>query len=150
MQQTLKQISVIYLALLGAQTIAFLVVYSFWSRNILTSENDLFPFYFAVPGLTLAGIVTAQLINRQRMIQAGKLNFSLKQKIEHYKTTVLVRSAILEGVNVFAVIAAFVSGNIGFLIYFIIGFLLFLYYWPTQGKFEDAYQITGSESAQLR
>ena len=74
----------------------------------------------------------------------------MPRKLTHYKVSVLLRSAIIEGVNLVAAIAALVSGNINLLLYFAVGMLLFLFYRPSRDNFSQRYNVSAGEIAQIQ
>ena len=155
MHRSLKETNITYFVLLVGQLVfAGIVVYLI--NNDQSEPFDVnsielpIPFHLITPALMLGGITIAFLLNQQRNKQAERYNFELPRKLMHYKTSVLLRSSILEGVNLFSVIAALVSHNISYLYYFVFGILVFLYFRPSFANFSTTYKLSASELGQIR
>ena len=138
-----KALTTTYLALLGIQLLKAVGVILFLQRNPGLGFEDIFPFAIVVPLLTLGGMVITFLINQNRTKQGHRSSFSGDQKMKHYRITVLLRSTILEGVNLFAVLAAMVTGNLGYMVFFGLGLLYFLYLKPSKRELEGQYALGG-------
>ena len=130
---------------------AAMVIILVQGNNLDTSITvEGLPMQLIVPVMLLGGVGIAYFLNDQRMRHAGNMKMAtLGQKLNHYRTSVLLRSAIIEAVNLFAIIAALILNNLSYLIYFGVGLLAYLYYRPTTQKFIDQYRLDGSETAQL-
>lgn len=139
MGRPFRDINITYLALFGIQIITMSGVVLFMQRNPGFGSDDAFPFMMTVPILFVSGIAIAFLIDRNRNRQAPTLNFSGFQKLRHYKTTVLLRCTIIEGVNLFIALAALVTGNWLYILYFSVGLLIFLYFRPAKPAFQRLY-----------
>jgi hypothetical protein len=85
----------------------------------------------------------AYFLNRQRRVQGVNLE-TLDEKAQHYRFSVIVRSAILEGANLLAIIAAMMDLNMTYLLYFIVGLLAFLFFRPSINEFCKAYDVEKS------
>jgi len=102
-----------------------------------------------VPPVILAGAGSAYLLNRERQAQLGHLT-GLAAKAEHYRASVIIRSALMEGANLFAIIAALIDVNMTYLLYFAVGLLAFVYFRPSEAEFSRAYDLSAAEQEQLR
>ena len=141
MRPVLRDIRITYIALLGIQLILGGSVYYFLQQNEDFGFSDVFPFQLAVPTLLISGLAIIWTLNRTRTRQARQLNISSFEKIRYYKTTVLLRSTVLEGINIFIILAALVTGQIQYLIYFLVGLAAFLYFRPKQTELDGLYGI---------
>ena len=148
---TFKEINITYLALLlGQVAIGGIVTFLIFNGNPVDGEGTApYPLGTIVPALTFAGLGVAYFLDNQRKTQAATFNFDLPRKLNHYKISVLLRSAIIEGVNLVAAIAALVSGNINLLLYFAVGMLVFLYYRPSRDNFLQRYKVSAGEMGQI-
>ncbi len=70
--------------------------------------NDIF--MILAPLLALIGLITAQFVYRNRLIQLKTLP-DLKQKLTAYRGAFIVRTALIEAPGLFAVIAFLLTGN---------------------------------------
>lgn len=148
----MKQISTIYLALLSGQMLfAAVVIIMVQGNNLDTSITvEGLPMQIIVPVMLLAGVGIAYFLNNQRMTHAANmLKATLPQKLNHYRISVLLRSSIIEAVNLFSIIAALILNNLSYLVYFGVGILVYLYYRPSNQKFIDAYRLDAADAAQI-
>ncbi len=148
---TFREINVTYLALLiGQLGIGAIVVFFIYNGNPVDGGTPApYSFSMVIPALFVGGLGVAYFLDNQRKTQAATLNFDLPRKLNHYKISVLLRSAIIEGVNLCAAIVALVGGNISYMLYFAVGLLVFLYYRPSKDAFINRYKISASETAQI-
>ena len=153
MNQSMKQINTIYLALLGGQMLFAAVVIILVQGNNLDNRITVegLPMQIIVPAMLLGGVGIAYVLNNQRMQHAQNMasKANLGQKLNHYRVSVLLRSAIIEAVNLFSIIAALILNNLSYLIYFGVGLLAYLYFKPSNQKFINAYRLDGAEASQL-
>lgn len=149
MKGPFRAIQTTYLALLGGQLIFAFIVYQVLKRGGLPNNLD-YPFEWITPLLTFGGLGIAYLLHRQRQKQARTLSFGLSRKVIHYKTSVLMRSAIIEGVNLFPLLAAFVENSLHYMVYFAVGLGLYLFLYPSKQHFIHYYNIDPGQAAQLR
>ncbi len=148
----MRAIQTIYLALLGGQMLFAAVVLILVRGNNLDTDIRIegLPMNLIVPVLLLAGVLVAYFLNNQRMRHAGNMgNANLVQKLNHYRVSVLLRSAIVEAVNLFSIIAALILNNLNYMIYFAVGILVYLYFKPSTQDFSDRYKLDGADMAKL-
>lgn len=101
------------------------------------------------PFLTLAAFAGAWFINQTRVAQGVELK-GLNEKTGHYRTTIVIRSAIIEGGNIIMLIVYLLSGRPIHLIWFAVGMLLFLYFRPSHSNLVRNYQLSFEEESQLK
>lgn len=145
MKAFFQQLYVIFLALLAGQLLFAGVVYYLVSNNMMDSQpmEDAI-FKNLVPILIIAGAGAAYWFNRQRG-QSGQAVETLAAREQHYRSSVIVRSALMEGANFFAIIAALITQNLVFLLYFAVGLLAFIYFRPSKDEFINQYDLTQEE-----
>lgn len=141
MKNFFQQLSILYLGLLAGQIIFAGVVYFLVSQRMADGEPfDPGVFRVLVPLAILGGAGTAYFLHRQRQAQGAEIE-GVSAKAEHYRASVILRSAMQEGVNLFAIIAALVTQDMTFLLYFAVGLLAFLYFRPSREELSRDYGI---------
>ena len=149
MKPVFQQLNVLYYALLGGQLLFAGVVYFLLSNDMTAHAPPAASvFQWLVPPVILAGAGAAYLLNRRRQAQLYQLT-DLPGKADHYRNSVIIRSALMEGANLFAVIAALIDVNMTYLLYFAVGLLAFVYFRPSKEEFSSAYDLNAAEREQL-
>lgn len=146
MKDQFKSINILWLALLAGQLIFFTVIYFVMPG---TGSSDLGIFETLVPIFLLGALTVGYYINKMRMNQGAELE-GLEQKLEHYRATVIMRSALFEGANLMAVIAMFLDRPEPYLVYFAVGVAAFIFFRPSIEKFISGYQLKEQEAQELR
>ncbi len=138
MQEKITQLQVIFLALaLGQLLFCFVVVYLILTNSLpVTDMGAITSIVLPLELMSIIGL--AYVLNRQRLSQGASLG-SPKEKIQHYRVTVILRLALVEGANLFALVIAMLESELALLAYFAVGMLAFLYFRPVKGEFEQAY-----------
>lgn len=80
----------------------------------------------------------------------GKLLNGFVEKLEHYRATIILRSALLEGANLICIIFFFLDQNYFFLLLFLMGFVAFLLVRPSVDTFKENYKLNEEERMELR
>lgn len=137
---TFRQTNIIFYALLAGQILFCLVIlFAISDPETRQSGWPAFPFGMILP-IVMASIVGAVfVINRwrgQRSVASGN-----GAKFNNYRTIVLLRSALIEGVNLFSLVLFLVENNATYLIFFGFGLLLFLYFRPSMDEFRQFYDV---------
>jgi len=140
-----RNIQILFYSLLLGQLILAGVAY-FLNRGKDPSDASMTnaDFAFAVPAVLLAGFLGAYLIDKRRAA-SPPIKAEIGQKLEHYQTSVLIRSALLEAPNLLSAIAYLLSGEQIYLIYFALGIGAFLMFRPTLSQLQQRYMIKASE-----
>ena len=151
MQNLWRQISTLYAALLIGQVLfALAIIVLIYSREpVDTSE---LPLQYPMLGLLIVGlcIMTAFYFNNLRQNQAQSLQIDLGAKLLHYRTSILMRSAIIESGNLFCLILVFLTQGISPLLFFAVGLVAFVYFRPTLDNMIQMYHLTAQEALELR
>ncbi len=146
-----KQTSLVYTALfIGQLLFAVLVIWMITSKGANATDGyrsytlEQLPLIIALTGLT-----GAFLMNRLRTSQGAGLQH-IGQILQHYHTTVILRSAILEGCNLIVLTLALLHGNLLYLIYFGLGMAGFLYFRPSPEGLANEYGLTRQQEEELK
>jgi len=100
------------------------------------------------PFLGLGAFTIAWYVHKMRSAQGMNLK-ELQAKKMHYRTTVLLRSAMIEGGNIILLVAYLLSGRPIHLAWFAAGMLFFFFFRPSPGNFVRDYQLSFDEANQL-
>lgn len=148
-KETFRQINIIYYALLAGQ-ILFCSVIVFALQDPETRQTGWpeAPFGLIVP-IVLASLLPLVFFINNRQLQQAAEQENLLSKLAHYRTLVLLRSALIEGANLFCLVCLLLENNSTFLIFFGAGLLLFLYFRPSVNEFLQHYQLNGSEKTEF-
>ena len=102
------------------------------------------PFHLVAPILMLSCISIGSFLFTKKMEEA-KSQTGLFEKIQHYKSSIILRSALLEGANLICIIFFFLENNYFFLLLFLIGMGAFLLVRPSEDNFKEKYRLTEEE-----
>ena len=143
-QENFKQLDVIYFALLAGQ-ILFAGVSIFLNdfRMEMGIENNIF--LYIIPLMGFGVILLDGWIQGKRKEEAAKMETGLDEKIMHYRQTTLIRSALIEGVNLLAIVGYFLTSNLYLLVFLGLGLLLFLQVKPSKAHFIKLYKLASSD-----
>ncbi|MFN7118833.1 MAG: hypothetical protein ACK4TA_18685 [Saprospiraceae bacterium] len=97
----------------------------------------------------LSAALVAYLFDKQRKMQ-GTILQDLMEKAEHYRQSSTIRLIMLEAANIFAIVVAMKENNLTYMLYLVLGMLIFLYFRPTPQKFIKQYQLSPAEAEQVR
>lgn len=126
----MQPIKLLYYALLGGQVLFAAVVVLVINSNDSGNAQGLDMFRYGVPLMTFGSVTAALLMSRSRREQLEAVK-DPEEKLAQYRMTVILRSAMIEGANLFALIGTLLGGGTGYLMYFAVGLLAFLYLRPT-------------------
>ncbi len=145
----LRSTFILYYALLIGQLVFCLVV--IYLIQYYGPDPD--RVQLAHPLLGLLVVLTtgfgAFYMNRMRTQQANRVRTTLEGKLLHYRTTVLLRSAIVEAGNFLALTLALLALGFTPLLFFALGLAIFYYFRPSRDEFLQTYKLTGDELMQL-
>lgn len=146
-----RSTTVLFYALLSGQLLFCLVVVYLVMEYGPRPEGEsvaISPLYALLAVLlTAAG---AYYMNRLRTQQAAQLHVNLEAKLLHYRTSVILRSAIIEAGNFLALTLALLLMNLQPLLFFALGLLIFLYFRPRLEEVVTTYRLTPEEQRQLQ
>lgn len=139
----------LYLALVLMQIIICLFVVFLLTQpdRPLNQEGSDYP-YLALLVVFLSG-GAGWFLNKLRADAIPKLRANFKGKVLHYRTTVIMRSAVVEAGNFFCILLALFERSLTPLLFFAIGMLVFLYFRPRLEEVTQLYQLTETEHQEL-
>ncbi len=144
-----QQLAVLYGALLLGQLLFFGVVYFLMANNMVDNQSmDDSLFRIIVPIMILGAAGAAYALDRQRQGNMDKLQ-DLEAKTQHYRNAVILRCALIEGANFFALLAGLLTQNYTYLLYFAVGLLAFIYFRPSKQQFIDQYELSAREREEM-
>ena len=139
----LKTIKTIYFALI-------IGLLSFFAVTLMTLDgNTIFELKLQDPIFLAALIITCVAIPSGYYYSKTlfKLNStaSLSEKFPVYQTRLILRMAACEGSGLLAIVGLLISGNMSFLIFFLIAFFTMILYYPSPDKIGLELGLTQSE-----
>ncbi|PHN05439.1 hypothetical protein [Flavilitoribacter nigricans] len=148
-KEVFRQTNILYFSLLAGQVL-FCSVIVFAILNPETRQTG-WPegtYGLLVPAI-LVGVLPLVFFINNRQLSQGSEEENLPAKMAHYRTLVILRSALIEGVNLFSLVILLLENNTTFLIFFGAGLLLFLYFRPSMNEFLQHYQLDSGEQAEF-
>jgi len=100
---------------------------------------------FVVPIFALIGIFASNFVFKKKLNEIRKKS-NLKEKMEEYRSALIIKLALIEGPSFFAVVAFLLTGNYIYLGLTIILIIVFLIYTPNKTKFINELELTKKES----
>lgn len=146
-----RNTSLIFYALLSGQLLFGAVVYYLLSttpgREFGDAVDRLPPL---TPYLILAAsALSAHFLNRLRRNQGAGLTGPLGSKVLHYRTTVLLRSAVLEAGNILILTFILLTFASSYWLAFALGIGLFFLARPSREEFLSIYPLTSEEARMI-
>lgn len=146
----LRAMKVTYWALfLGQFTFAGLTFYLNVNNPIQYGEHD--PndvFSYIVPMMVLGGLIGGHFLSKTA-IQKAKEKPTFKEKLESYRSALIIRYALMEGPNLFCIVAYLLSSNIVFMYIAIAVMLVYLFSFPKTVQLISDLELNGTEIEQL-
>jgi len=100
---------------------------------------------FVVPIFALGGIFASNFVFKKRLNEIRKKS-NLKEKMEEYRSALIVKLALIEGPSFFAVVTYLLTGNYIYLGLAVILIIVFLIYTPNKTKFINDLELAKNES----
>lgn len=145
-----RSIQMIYYGLLGGQILFCLVTLFLIYQKSGAMDRLQFDYYGKIAAfLMITTINGAVIINRLRKKQAAQLENGLAVKLTHYRTSVILRSAMLEAGNLFALTVAVISLNVLPVAFFLVGLLCFFFLRPSRDEFSKDYELNLEEQQEF-
>ena len=142
-------LNILFIALLIGQTIYFFVgLYMIQSANIDGFGGLNAVFMFITPIVVLSIILASKFIYTKLVTEFNKSS-SLDQKLVSYRTTNLIKLALLEGANIFNISIMIITANYFFLALFIIIIVLFFFNKPNKEKFIMDYEVSTNDTLNI-
>lgn len=130
----LSKFRIIFIALLLGQLL-FLGVTIFLTLGATQPEDPKEGeiFLFIVPIVLVFGMTAGALISKQRLIQLQKIK-ELQTRLNGYQQISIIRLALLEGPNLFAIVTFFITQNWILFGMAALGILTFISLFPTRSR----------------
>lgn len=149
MKNDFQQLLIIFGAFVMGQILICLVILVLDPLESAGSAREGSSLYDSlVPIFLLSMIFAVYLINQKREGDGAMLN-TLTEKVAHYRQTVILRLAMMEGANLFTLIIILIDGRTYYMIYFVIGLAVFIYFRPAIQNFIASYQLNSAEQKEL-
>lgn len=133
--------------LLGQIAFSMFTVFLITQPDRTLKEGSDYPFLGILIVFLAAG--AAWYVNKLRYQQLPKLRFNHDGKLLHYRTTVIMRSAMVEAGNLFCLILALLEGSLTPILYFCLGLVAFLYFRPQLSELVREYGMNEEERQRL-
>ena len=139
----------LYLALLLGQFVFCLIVIFMLTQpdSPMVREGTDY-LYLGLLVILMAGSA-AMIVNQLRNKQIPKIRANFEGKVLHYRTTVVMRSAMVEAGNLFCIVLSILERSLTPLLIFALGLLVFLYFRPRVEEIATNYQLAGEERQKL-
>ena len=98
-----------------------------------------------VPIFALIGIFASNFVFKKKLNEIRKKS-NLKEKMEEYRSALIIKLALIEGPSFFAVVSFLLTGNYIYLGLTVILIIVFLIYTPNKTKFINELELTKKES----
>ncbi|MEO1258111.1 MAG: hypothetical protein AAFZ15_04915 [Bacteroidota bacterium] len=139
---TFKQTQILYYGMFIGQ--AFMALVIFYLMQEGPENSPVSPFDIIIPGAVVMGFAVSYFIGQQRK-NAIPVNGSMQEKLDHYRTTNIIKWALLEGGNLISLVLTFATANTNYLLWFGLGLAAFVLLRPSKDKFMEEYQIKSGE-----
>jgi len=143
----LKTMRIIFFALLAGQIIFIAVAFFTITNNSPQSQSDDL-FNIIVPVAIGFGLFMSSLLFKQ-MLAKIKKDDSFEQKLEAYRSALIIRYALLEVPSIFSTVVYLFSGNIIFLAFSGVMILAFLMNMPSRDKATQDLNLSSIEADKL-
>ncbi len=128
-----KQTQILYYALFAGQAMIGLILFYLMQDNPQDREV-VPPFSFIIPGAVLFGIAAAYFIGQKRQSDIP-VNGIVQEKLEHFKSSSILKYALAEGGNLISLLLTFTMANSNYMIWFVIGLAVFILLRPKRDQF---------------
>jgi len=151
-----RSINILYLAMLAGQVMIAGVLYFVGTGSETVDSNALVKGgidSMVIIGISIfvAAVSASFVLFNKRKVEGSGLQGSLMDKLRHYRSSFVLRAALLEGPNLMMIVFYFfLKSNIVFLLLFAVGIVLFLMIRPTVDRITQDYQLSGMEQSELR
>lgn len=148
-KENFKVTNIIFIALLAGMFLMLAAAYFVVSNNEYQTDDSIFNILLLVNAF-LSGL----MIFLPRKMYDAAVNLydksrDLGSKINHHRTQNIVRWAMIEASVLFAIVSAFVTGDLIFLAFALVMITFFYIHRPTIQKFETEYKLSSEERSQL-
>ncbi|MEM6966994.1 MAG: hypothetical protein AAF573_19690 [Bacteroidota bacterium] len=145
-----RDLNILYLALLlGQLMIVATMIFILQGEEIGFSFDVSNVFHLVGVGVMMTNVTLANFLYSKRIEEARKQK-GLASKFEHYRATMILRSALLEGAGLMCIVFFFLEKNYFFLILFLLGLAVFILVRPSKQFFKEKYKLTEEERMQFK
>ena len=131
-----KRLQLIFYSLAAGQILFAAVVY--FMIHQARDFADIPMLSVIVPAAVLGSIGLGYFMNER--LRAEAMNQKTEEaQLEHYRRRVIVRSALMEGGNLVALVACLITGKVPFFLFFAFGIAVFIYFRPTLTEMANDY-----------
>ena len=144
----MRSLSILHMAMFSGQLIMAAVMLFLKASYVLHFSNTDGLFLYLVPGAALVALFLGRKLSEQRMASI-KESDELDQKLETYRSSVIINLALVEGAALLALMIYYITGN---LLYILIGFALILYFFylkPTKQSVRVDAKLRAKELEQI-
>jgi len=142
-------LNILFIAIFIGQTIYFFVgLYMIQSANIDGFGGLNTVFMFITPIVVLSIILASKFVYTKLVTEFDKSS-PLDQKLVSYRTTNLIKLALLEGANIFNISVMIITANYFFATLFIIIIVFFFLNKPNKEKFIMDYEVSANDTLNI-
>lgn len=109
-QNRLTTIFIIYIALLVGQLLFFGVTFYLTADNTAEPDPDNDVFLYVALTLSLGAITGGMAVTRKKLVEIRAMS-GIIQKVDAYKTMMIIQLAMLESANLFAIVSFLITAN---------------------------------------
>ena len=147
-QTTFRTITIIHLALMAGQVMFAAVVLGLTKKAVFSIQYTGDPLLYIVPVMAIASFMASDYLFKQQ-IDIARTKDTLQSKLVVYQTALIIRSALLEGASLFAIVAMQLTGNLFFIIISVFIILYFFSFRPKKDKLESLLKLSYEEKIEL-
>lgn len=145
-----RGINILYYALVVGQFLIACTLLFMMKDDEISFGWDMNDILHVVGTIVFISCLTIGTFLYNKKLSEGKSLNGFLEKLGHYRETIILRSALLEGGNLICIIFFFLVQNYFFLLLFIIGFCAFLLVRPSVNTFKENYKLNEEERLELR
>ena len=108
-----------------------------------------FPFSIVVPVLAAIAIIVSKLMY-SRLCKSAFTKVKLSDKMQVYYSANIIRLALVEGAALFSIVVVFISGEIYFLLFTLLLFLIFYTFKPSRERAISDLKLNPEEATQIK
>jgi len=143
-KELLRSAYLLYIALLlGQVLLSFVIIFMLTQPGSTLNEGSAYPFLALLVIFFAAG--AAWYVNKLRQDQIPILRPNFEGKLLHYRTSIAMRSAMVEAGNLFCLVMALFERSLMPFLFFWLGLVVFLYFRPQLKELVALYQLNGEE-----
>ena len=101
--------------------------------------------YYVIPAITAGSMLVGNYVFNNKLLSLKESN-DLKLKLETYRSTIIIRDAILEGSAFFSIVSVLLTGNIIFLSFAGIIVVYMIYLRPSKSSIIRDLSLSGQEA----